>query len=349
MNNNKVKKFLSILLVCIMAVSSLVGCSQGSSSDESGNPVSEKPDKVYELKWGHVSAPSHAYHIAAEKVAKEVFDATNGQVNITIFPSSQLGTQREMTESIHSGVIDIVNSSSSVLSGFVPRLQVLDLPFIFKDRAHIYKIMDGEIGKEIFDGVEEAVGPVIAIWDNGIRDLWMKDRVVKTPNDIAGLKLRVMESKAYIRMAECLGANATPMAYSELYTALQQGTVDGADGPVPNAYSEKFYEVTPYITLTEHAYSASPVLVSPFLKDKIGEENYNILIQAIKDNTDYQREVSETQEKDFSDLLVKEGVEIYRPTAEERQLFVDSCKPVWDEFADVVGQDLIDKIVAAAE
>jgi TRAP-type C4-dicarboxylate transport system substrate-binding protein len=176
--------------------------------------------------------------------------------------------------------------------------------------------------------------------------MWMQKQV-KTPADMKGLKIRVMENKVYVEMIKKLGGNPTPMAYGELYTALQQKTVDAAEGPIANLYTEKFFEVQKYVTVTEHSYSPSIVIVNNKLADKIGADNYKILIDTIKANTKFQRDLAVSEEKDKIELLKKAGVQIYTPTAEEKKLFVDAVKPVWDMFVPTVGQDLIDKIAAA--
>lgn len=333
---------VSIILITVLLALTLTSCSGGTTTETTNT---EKPDKVYELKWGHTSPTSHPYHIGAEKVAKEVLEATNGAVKITVYPSNQLGNQREMTESIQSGVIDVVNSSSSVLSGYIDRVQVCDIPFIFRDRQHAYDVFDSEIGDEIVEGVDEAIGPVIAIWENGVRHIFNTEHPIKTPADMAGMKMRVMESQAFLSMGNHLGVNPTAMAYSELYTALQQGTVVCADNPITAYSGDKFYEVAKYLTLTGHAYSISPVLVSPMLKDKIGDEYYNILVEKIRDTTEYQRQICIDQENEILEELKGKGAIIYVPTAEELQQYRDACAPIFDEFADIVGRDLIDKIV----
>lgn len=342
----RVKKksvLVSFVLMTVMLSLMLTSCAGGNTAK---TPGTEAPGKVYELKWGHTSPTSHPYHIAAEKIAEEVLKETNGAVKITVYPSNQLGNQREMTESIQTGVIDVVNSSSSVLSGYIDRVQVCDIPFIFRDREHAYAVFDSEIGEEIVEGIEEVIGPVVAIWENGVRHIFNTKREIRTPADMADMKMRVMESQAFLSMGRHLGTNPTAMAYSELYTALQQGTVDCADNPITAYYGDKFYEVAKYLTLTGHAYSISPVLVSPMLKDKIGEEYYNILIKKIKDYTDYQRQLCIDQEKELLEKLESEaGIAAYVPTAEEQQQFRDACAPIFDEFADVVGRDLINKIL----
>ncbi len=301
--------------------------------------------KTIDLKLGHVSATTHPYHIEAELVAKDVYERTNGEVQIHVFPSNQLGQQREMVEGLQLGTLDIVFTSSAVLAQFAPKVQVIDLPYIFRDREHAYKVFDGPLAQEIYKGVE-SVGTYVTTWENGVRHFVNNVHQIKTPKDMEGLKLRVMENKVYIELAKMLGANPTPMAYGELYTALQQGTVDGADAPAGNIYTERFYEVLKYLCLDGHSYSPSIVLVSNNLAKKVGEKNAQIIIQTFKDHTTAQRDLSIKDEAEKLKLLKDSGLDIHQTTPEEKKLFMEAVKPVWEQFADVVGQDLIDKIVA---
>jgi tripartite ATP-independent transporter DctP family solute receptor len=298
-----------------------------------------------QLKLGHVSAPAHPYHIQAEAVAKEVFEKTNGEVKINVFPSNQLGQQREMNEGLQLGTLDIVLTSSAVLAQFAPKTQVIDLPYIFRGRQHAYTVFDGPLADEIYSGVK-AIGTYVTTWENGVRHFVNNVRPIRTPADMKGLKIRVMENKVYIEMTKLLGANPTPMAYGELYTALQQKTVDGADAPAGNIHTERFYEVLKYLTLDAHSYSPSIVLVSNNLGKKIGEKNARIITDTFKKHTKLQRDLSIRDETEKLKLLKKEGMDIYDPTPEEKKQFMDAVKPVWNQFSKIVGQDLIDRIVA---
>lgn len=350
------KKTISILLVLMLVLASLVGCGSktaetpatpAASAPSASTETPAAPAEVFELKWGHTAADNYPYDVAADKVAEVVKERTNGAVQITVYPSNQLGNQSEMTESLITGVIDIVNSSSSVLSAYSDAVQVLDFPFLFANREHAYRVLDDPaITDVIFAGCEEAVGPIISIWENGVRDLFAVDKPIVTPADCVGMKMRVMESKPYIRMAECLGANATPMAYSELYTALSQGTVDAADNPVPGYYNDGFYECAKYFTVSEHSYSISAVMVSPKLKDKIGEENYKILCDTIEEYKDWEREFTQSEEARLLEVVEQEGCTITRLDDAQKQAFADACAPIWDEFADVVPAELIEAILA---
>jgi tripartite ATP-independent transporter DctP family solute receptor len=297
------------------------------------------------LKLGHVSAPAHPYHIEAVAVAKDVFEKTNGEVKIDVFPSNQLGQQREMNEGLQLGTLDIVFTSSAVLAQFAPKTQVIDLPYIFRDRQHAYTVFDGSLADEIYNGVK-VIGTYVTTWENGVRHFMNNVRRIRTPADMKGLKIRVMENKVYIEMAKLLGANPTPMAYGELYTALQQKTVDGADAPAGNIHTERFYEVLKYLTLDAHSYSPSIVLVANGLAKKIGEKNAKIVTDTFKEHTKLQRDLSIRDETEKLKLLKEAGMDIYDPTSEEKKQFMDAVKPVWNQFSKIVGQDLIDKIVA---
>lgn len=346
MKKSGARKFTGILFVALIALLSLALLSGCGSSTSSPNT---KGTKVHELRWGHVAAPTHPYHIAIEKAVKEVEQKTNGAVKFRIYPTSQLGAQREMVENVSSGALDAVCATTSTLSSFSKVTQVCDLPFIFQDRKHIAKVFgDKELRQQIFGEVEKKIGPVVAIYETGFRQLLGKSPI-HSPADMKGKKMRVMSSKAYMRMAECLGASATPMAYGELYTALQQGAVDIADNVTNSIYTDKIFEPAPNVTLTNHAYTATIIIFSPDLKDKIGAENYKILVDTIQKYTDYEIDLAAKDESQVIQKMKDAGVNVYTPTADEMKQFRDACAPIYKEFYSVVGEDLIKKIIAKSK
>ena len=303
----------------------------------------------YELRLGNVSAPQHPYNVALVKVFDEVREKTNGEVNVTIYPSSQLGSQREMTESVSNGVLDAVCSTAATLASFAKTVQVCDIPFLFKDREHSYRVFDDpELTNVIFKGVPEAIGPIIGFYDNGTRQIISK-ALVKSPADMAKKKMRVLDGKAFIRMAECLGAAAIPLPYGELYTALQQGTVDLADQVITGTLNDKLYEVAPQMTITNHSYSVTVIIVSPMLEKKIGAKNYKILVDTVKAHTAAERKLAQDDDVRCLKEIEANGGSSYTPTDAEMKAFRDACAPMWGEFDKIIGGDLINKILAKAE
>ncbi len=217
---------------------------------------------VIKLKLGHVAPTDEPYHQAAEKFAELVKKNTGGAVEIQIFPNSLLGGQRELLEGLQLGSVDITLTTAAVLSSFLPKTQVIELPFMFRDSEHVYKVVDGPLAKEIYEGDEKKKMKVIDTWENGFRIITNIVRPIEKPEDMKGVKIRVMENKMYIEMFKALGANPTPMARGELFTGLQTKVVDGQENPLGQIYTSRFYEVQKYISLTGHTYSPEAVVFS---------------------------------------------------------------------------------------
>lgn len=351
MRKNKV---LAVLLSGTMMAASLAGCSQDkpaapSSSqsvrEESAAPAADKNTEKMVLKLGHVANLEQPYHLAAELFAKNVLERTNGEIEIQVFPNSQLGGQRELLEGLQLGTVDIALTSSAVLGNFIPTAQVIDLPFIFRDSEHVYKVVDGPLAEEIYAGAEENGFKIVSTWENGFRNIGNNTRPVVTPDDVKGLKLRVFESQLYIDMFELLGAIPTPMAMSEVFTALQQHTIDGIENAVTQIYSSKYQEVMKYLSITEHTYNPQIVVFSKEVWDKISEENRQIILEAAAESRDYNRNLAAEKKDEYIKKMEEAGMEITILTPEQKDAFREKMLPVWEDYYDIVGKDLIDKIV----
>ncbi|MDR1660182.1 MAG: DctP family TRAP transporter solute-binding subunit [Desulfovibrio sp.] len=298
------------------------------------------------LKLGHISNTVHPYHKCAVLLAEELAARTNGQVKMEVYPSAQLGSQKELIEGLQMGSIDFVVSGTSILSNFSPKVSVVDLPFIFRDKEHAYKVLDSEVGQEIFSGIGR-VGVFLAAWENGWRVFFNAKREIRTPKDLVGLKLRCQDAQIMVDIFAALGATPTPMALGELYSALQQGTVDGADNTIASLYSDKGYEVTSFLTITNHSYSPSVAIMSNFVEKKVGPENAKIIKELFVKYRDIERAMNAKQDLDAIEDMKSKGMKVYYPTNAERSMFAGKGKSVWLKYRDKVGgQELIDKIVA---
>ena len=311
------------------------------SSDQS-----DDPGKKVILKLGHVANLSQPYHLAAEKFAKDVLERTGGRVEIQVFPNSQLGGQRELLESLQLGTADMAMASSAVLGNFIPTAQVIDLPFIFRDSAHVYAVVDGPLADQIYAGAENKGMHILSTWENGFRNVGNNSRPVKTPADMKGIKIRVFESQLYIEMFERLGAIPTPMAMGEVFTALQQKTIDGIENAVVQIYASKYQEVMKYLSLTEHTYNPQIVIMSTHKWNKLSQENKNIILQAAKEARDFNRTLAAKKTGEYLDEMEKAGLQVTMLTAKEKEDFKKIMMPVWENYYGIVGKELIDKVVA---
>lgn len=298
----------------------------------------------YVIKAGIIAAPTAPYTMGAVEVSKAVKELTNGEVDFQVFPSGQLGNQSDLVQGVVMGTVDVVFSSSAALTQFAPKVQVIDMPFIFRDRAHIYGALDDpEIAAEMFSQLK-SVGRYICTWENGIRQLMNGKRAIRKPEDSKGLKMRTMESNIYIEMFKAIGVNPTPMAYGELFTALQQGTVDGCDQTTNLVLFDRFYEVQKHLTLTNHSYSPEIVVISESTYKRVPAEYMKIVEEQLIKFKDWNRKVCTDNEENYLKELEKLGMEIVRLTPEEHEAFKKAMLPVWAKFEDKVGKKLIDMV-----
>ncbi|HCL90589.1 MAG TPA: C4-dicarboxylate ABC transporter substrate-binding protein [Candidatus Atribacteria bacterium] len=294
------------------------------------------------LKLGHIANPEKPYAQAAVKFAELVKEKTNGEVEIQIFPSSQLGNQRDLVEGLTFGTVDMTLTSTAVLANFLPKMAIFDLPFIFRDIPHTYKALD-TIGMEMGKDLEAKGMKLLAFFENGVRHLTNNIRPVRTPEDMKGLKIRVMEQPVYIEMMKALGANPTPMAFGELFTALQQGTVDGQENPVSHIWTKRFFEVQKYISLTGHTYSAEPLLISMITWNKLSPEYQEAIMQSAVEALDWHRSKCVELDKGFWKNVIESGkCEIIEV---DKEPFRKATAVVWKMFEDQVGKENIERIV----
>ena len=280
------KKRVTIIFVMFFVLVGFSVFAGGSKeSGESAKPIS--------LKMGHVAPTTEPYHIAAEKFAELVKERTNGMVEVVVFPNSQLGSSRDLIEGLQMGTVDATLTTAAVLANFIPSSQVIELPFMFRDRKHVYSVVDGPLADEIYKGAADQNLKIVNTWENGFRNITNNVRSIAKPDDMSGIKIRVMENQMYIDMFKALGANPTPMARSELFTALQQKTVDAQENPMGQIYSSRFYEVQDFLTLTGHTYSPEVLVFSLKTWEKIPAEYQSVVKQAADEARDYCRKMKD--------------------------------------------------------
>jgi len=335
------KSILRILFTTIFIVAGVFSTfASGQNEGEDLSGETEVTKMV--IKLGHIAEPSHPYAQGAEEFARLVGEKSNGLIEVKVFPSSQLGGQKELIEGLVYGTIDMALVGTAVLGQFQPQISIFDLPFLFEDREHAYKSLDS-VGMDIGKELEPKGIKLLGFMENGIRHLTNNIREVKTPEDMSGLKIRVMTNAVYISMMKALGASPTPMAFGELYSAMQQGTVDGQENPSAHIWTKRFYEVQKFASKTAHAYAPEPVLFSMIKWNKLPEANKEIILEAAKEAIDWQRKLSTDQDTEFWNKIIATG--LIKVTEVDRAPFIKATESVYKEFADVVGQDNIDKIM----
>jgi tripartite ATP-independent transporter DctP family solute receptor len=277
------------------------------------------------------------------RYAQLVRERTQGRVAIQIHHSRQLGDERQVVEGLQLGTVHLTVTSTGPLGGFVPEMNVLDLPFLFRDAAHAYKVLDGGVGRSLLNKFDAIGIKGLAFWENGFRHITTSKRAVDQPADLKGLKIRVMENRVHQTAFRQLGADATPMAWGEVFTSLQQGLLDAQENPIPIVSTFKLYEVQRYLSLTGHVYSPAPVLVSKKMWDRMPPAIQEIMLDSAMEVAKVQRQLNRDQEqKQLGELRAKGMTVIEHP---DRAAFREALKPVFTQFERQFGKDLVERIV----
>ncbi len=262
------------------------------------------------LRFGYETSQSDSQHQAAEKFRSLLEARTQGALSLRLFPDSTLGNAQAMISGVRSGSIDMEMSGTNNFAGLLPALNVLDIPFLFRDTEHAYRVLDGEIGAALLSRLETVGLKGLAYWENGWRDVTNSRRPIQMPADLKGLKIRTNNSPMNIAAFRLLGANPLPMPFSEVYTALETRTIDAQEHPINVTWSAKFYEVQRYLTLTHHAYS--PLIVVMNLKrfQTLEPDQQQALLSAAREAGEYQRQrVVEDQQRIIAGMR-ESGVEV---------------------------------------
>ncbi|MGL5625140.1 TRAP transporter substrate-binding protein [Cetobacterium sp.] len=292
------------------------------------------------LKLGHVNGDKTNYHYGMLKYAEEVERLTDGKVKVEVYANAQLGNERDMVEGLQLGTIDIAAVASPVLASFVPEMSVLDAPFMFKSYEHADNVIDGKVGEVLSEKLKKQEFNTVAWMYSGFRNVFS----IKPLTDIdsfKGLKIRTMENKMHIKTFEALGALATPMPYGEVFTGLQQGTIDAAENATDNVLTQKFYEVTKNVGETGHFFTYIALGVSDKALAKIPADLVPKLYEAGTTSALYQRNLLIESNANAKTELQKLGVTFTEPNKEELVLKV---KPIYQEFKDVIPEDLVAEI-----
>lgn len=337
------KKFAALFL-CLAMVLSLAACGGGSttSEDTSGEGTESTGGETIVLRASHSCATTHPYQLGLEKFAELVSEKTDGAVQIDIFHSAQLGDERANIEDLQMGTLDIAVTSTGPLGNFVSDYLILDLPFLFTSYEHAHAVLDGEIGQALIDKLDDVSIVGGAFWENGFREMTNSKHPINSVADCAGLKLRCMENQVHMDAFTALGMDPTPMAWSEVFTALQQGVIDGQENPIAVIYSNAVYEAQKYLAITNHVYSPSMILFSKTVFDGLDPAYQTALMEAAQEAADYERSCCEDSEAEQIAEMEAAGVEVTYPDVTE---FQAAMTPVYEKYAEQFGQENIDAIV----
>ncbi len=327
---NKSKKtifaFITVLVIILVYVISL---------------TENKSKNIDTLRIAHPLDPSHPLHRALEHFAKRTGELSRGSMRVLIYPNGQLGSDRECLEQLQYGILSMGITSCGPLEGFVPGMQIFGIPYVFRSREHMINVLDGPIGSDILASGEKYGLKGLCFYDAGAMSFYTKDKPVYTPVDLAGLKIRVMKTTMSIKTMKALGALPTPIDFGELYTALQQGVVDGAENNPPSFMTSMHYEICRYYSLDEHLRIPDILLVSTLFWEKLSPQQQRIVQQAAVESAYFQRAIWQEFTQTSLEKVQSAGVEVISP---QKELFIEAVRPLWQSFEGTSVGTMIQKI-----
>ena len=305
----------------------------------------------YTMKVSHVVSASTPKGKAADFFEKRVEELSGGKIDVQVFPNSQLYGDGEEMKALVMNNVQLIMPSLSKFTSIAPQMQLFDLPFIFRDKAHLYNVMDGEVGAILKSKIDEKKQMMaMDYWDAGFKHFSSSKHPIVTPEDGKGLKFRIQSSKVLEAQFKAVGGNPQVLPFSEVYSALQQGVVDGTENPLSNFYTKKFHEVQSNLTLSNHGYLGYLVVMNSKFWDKLPKDLQANVAQAMKEATELERKESAVEDAKIMEELTKYSKEtgklqIVELTPEQKEQWKKAMSVVYPQFYDVIGEDLIKKAI----
>lgn len=347
------KKTLALVLAAAM-LTTLGACgrktetpaaSSGASAASSGSTAAPANAPEHVFRYAENQPQDYPTTQGAYKFAELVEEKTNGRIKIEVYHGAQLGDEKSVIEQLQFGAIDFTRVSLSPLAEFSDSLNVLQLPYLYRDDAHMWTVLDGGIGAEFLASIESAGLVGLSWYGAGSRNFYNSKREIKTLEDLKGLNIRVQESGLMMGMVEALGANPTPMAYGEVYSGLQTGTIDGAENNWPSYESTSHYEVAKYFVLDEHTRVPEMQMMSKMTMEKLSPEDMAIIRECALESAKFERKAWAEREEASEEKVRAAGAVITELSAEEKAKFQAACKPLYAKFAGDY-TEIIDRILA---
>ena len=346
MFKKQIPMFLAALLIAML----VSGCLSGTSKQSQQQEPKKASTGGKVIKIASVLNDQHPANANGTFKFKEIVEAkTKGKYEIQVYSGNQLGDDVKATQNVRAGSIEMVLTSAAPVTGMAAEFMVFDLPFILTNDKAVDAIFDGPVGKKLAAKLDDKGLHLLAYYENGFRQLTNSAREVKTPADLKGLKIRTMENPIHLAAWRALGANPTPMPFSELFTSMQQKTVDGQENPIPTIYLMKFYEVQKYATLTGHVYTPFILLINSQLWASLPAEDKKIFEEAALESAKIERAANREMNRKQVDELKKVGMTITVLSPEQLKVFQDAVAPVYAEFEAKIGKDLINEFKQAAQ
>lgn len=333
------KKFIGLILIGLFIIV-LAACSSDEVVSVNGNASTSTNNATNTIALGHTLATTEdsAYQQFAMKFKEIIESETNGEVTVEIYGNGVLGAEREMVEAVEIGTLDAVLTSTGPLGNFTRLTYVMDFPFLFNSNEHVYKVLDGEIGDELAAALDERGLKVLAWAESGFASVTTADKPIKSPEDYKGLKIRSMENEIQIEAYKAFGAQPTPMAFTEIFTALQQGVIDGQANSIGVTVPNKFHEVQKYLTLTEQFYFPTPFIMNEDKFNSFSKDLQEVIVKAAAEARDHEREFLKVKNIENLKIMEDAGVTIIPKEEIDLEAFKKAVEPVYEKYADQYGE-----------
>lgn len=301
------------------------------------------------LRFAFLNVKEHPQGQGAQKFAELVGEKSGGKIKVRLFPGGSLGGDLQTVSALQGGTLDLTVLNSGILAAQVPEFAMLDFPYLFNDTKEAHAVIDGQVGQQLYSRLENKGLIGLGYWDLGFRNLTNTTRPVTKPEDMQGLKIRVIQSPIYLETFKALGANPVPMPFPEVYTALEQHTVDGQENPYTVILGSKFFEVQKYLSSTNHIYNPQSFVISQKTWQKLNEDERALVREAAQEDQTFQREVTAQAQSQAAEKLKQEGIASNEIDAQEIERFRDKVKPVVAEFSKDLDQGMVKAMYDAIE
>ncbi|MCP8899890.1 TRAP transporter substrate-binding protein [Gilvimarinus xylanilyticus] len=318
-----------MIRLVILSLFSLVLSSCGISQD------------VKILKLAHGLDAKHPVHLSMVHFAERLEDYSDGEMRVKIYPSGQLGSERELIELIQIGSVDLTKVSASSLEPFIPKMRIFSTPYLFRSSDHLWAVLNGSIGEELMKAGEPYRIRGLGYYDAGSRSFYTTKRAVSSPKDLQGMKIRVMNSPSAVAMVKAMGGAPTPISWGELYTSLQQGVVDGAENNLPSFYLSKHYEVAKYLILDEHTSIPDVVITGTKTWDLLNDQQRKWVNKAMDDSVAFERKLWEKVSQESLAEVKTAGVTVFEA---DKSQFLESVRPIHEQIKSSDLGELYNKI-----
>ncbi len=339
-------KFFRIMIFLGVFGLILTGCGGKSATVSKNN---EQSQTAIVLNLATSVNSQHALYEGLVKFKEIVDQESNQRFQVKIFHSGQMGGDRELTEAINLGTIQVAIINPSVLANFIPEFMAFDLPFLFSNEQQVDRFLKGSVGQEILNSGAKKGYVGLSYMEQGFRNLTNSKREIKSMQDLKDIKIRVQENPIQLDIWKALGTKPTPMAYPELFTALQQGTVDAQENPNGQIAASKFYEVQKYLSKTNHLFSVAPLIASKKFMDSLSETDRQIILKAGASAAEHQVKINREKETASLQLLKDKGMTVTEITPEALNKFRQAVQPVYEQYEDKIGKDLLQRVLNAVK